>query len=115
MAAEARAEQHLARHGLKTLARRVRCRGGELDLICLDGGMLVFVEVRLRRPGRFGSASDSITARKRERIILAARHWLAGPGRAHAARPMRFDAVLFDGPETQAPSWLRSAFDASGA
>jgi putative endonuclease len=110
--AEAFAEAFLARRGVTTLARRLRCRGGELDLICLDGCTLVFVEVRLRTPGRFGNAADSITATKQQRLLHAARWWLAGPGRCHAQRPMRFDAVLFDRLEPDQACWLRSAFDA---
>jgi putative endonuclease len=112
IAAEGLAEAHLARHGVQVLARRVRCRGGEIDLICRDGATLVFVEVRLRAPGRFGSAADSITATKRARIVHAARWWLAGAGRAHARRPMRFDAVVLERLEAQAPQWIRAAFDA---
>ena len=47
-AAEALAATHLERHGLTILARNVRCRGGEVDLIAEDKGSIVFVEVRLR-------------------------------------------------------------------
>lgn len=114
-AAESLAESFLAGHGLKTLERKLRCRGGEIDLICLDGATLVFVEVRLRAPGRFGSAADSITPAKRQRIILAARWWLTGAGRAHAGRMMRFDAVLFDRLDIAAVNWLRDAFVAEGS
>ncbi len=112
--AEALAEAHLAAHGLRPLARNARCRGGEVDLICLDGDTVVFVEVRLRNDKRFGSAADSIGVRKQRRIVLAARHWLHGEGRRHAARPCRFDAVLFDNADitdTAGIVWLRAAFD----
>ncbi len=112
LAAEALAESHLAAHGLCTLARRVRCRRGEIDLVCRDGATLVFVEVRLRAPGRFGSAADSITASKRARVIHAARWWLAGAGRAHAHRPMRFDVVMLGSLDAHAVEWIRAAFDA---
>lgn len=111
-AAEAQAAALLARHGLSVIARNVRCRGGEIDLVCLEREVLVFVEVRLRSDTRFGGAAASITARKRQRVILAARWWLAGAGRAHAQRPCRFDAVLFDGAAPPRPSWLKGAFDA---
>ncbi len=114
--AEALAEAHLTAHGLRLLARNARCRGGEVDLICLDGDTVVFVEVRLRSNTRFGSAADSIGARKQRRVVLAARHWLHGEGRRHAARPCRFDAVLLDGHDTTDTAgiiWLRAAFDAT--
>ncbi len=111
-AAETLAAAHLEAHGLRILARNVRCRGGEVDLIALDRDALVFVEVRLRRNGRFGGAAASITAAKQRRVILAAQHWLAGAGRAHAGRPCRFDAVLLDALAHERIDWLKGAFDA---
>ena len=104
--AEEQAAQYLARHGLKILARNYRCRGGEIDLVCRDGNILVFVEVRLRTNRSFGGAAASITAAKQRRITLAANHYLAG-------KPLpacRFDAVLLDGTNID---WIRNAFDAA--
>lgn len=112
-AAEALAARHLERHGLTIIARNVRCRGGEVDLIADDGRSLVFVEVRLRKNGRFGGAAASITASKQRRVILAAQHWLAGDGRRHANRACRFDAILLDGLDAARIDWIRGAFDAS--
>jgi putative endonuclease len=103
--AEELAARHLARHGLSIVARNYRCRGGEIDLVCRDGGTLVFVEVRLRTNRNFGGAAASITAAKRQRLIRAAGHYLAG-------KPLpacRFDVVLLDGQEME---WIRNAFDA---
>lgn len=108
-AAETRAAALLGAAGLSVLARNVRCRGGEIDLVALDGSVLVFVEVRSRGGGRFGSAADSITGRKQQRIVLAARHFLAGAPQ-HARRACRFDCILIDG--DGAPAWLRDAFRA---
>lgn len=108
-AAETRAAELLRTRGLSILARNVRCRGGEIDLVALDAGVLVFVEVRSRGHAGFGSAADSITARKRGRVILAARHYLAATPQ-HARRACRFDCVLIDG--EAAPVWLRDAFRA---
>ncbi|MDR3213391.1 MAG: YraN family protein [Azoarcus sp.] len=111
--AEERAAAWLAGRGLQLIARNVRCRGGEIDLICLERSMLVFVEVRLRTNTRYGSAAESITAVKRRRIIFAARWWLAGPGHAHQRRNCRFDAVLFDDEEATTPQWIQGAFEGS--
>lgn len=49
---EALACKELQRVGLKLLARNYLSRFGELDLIMLDGDLLVFVEVRQRRQDR---------------------------------------------------------------
>jgi len=88
------------------LARNFRVRGGEIDLVCRDASsMTVFVEVRRRARADFGSAADSINARKRSRIILAARHWLA----RHGDCACRFDCVLIDGEKLE---WIKDAFRA---
>jgi putative endonuclease len=109
--AEEHAAAYLAARGLKLLAHNVRCRGGEIDLICLERDTVVFVEVRLRANEHFGGAAASIDAAKRRRIVLAARWWLAGPGHGFAAHDCRFDAVLFDNAEFSAPHWIRAAFE----
>lgn len=106
--AEAIAAAYLARHGLLLLERNWRIRGGELDLICRDGGTLVFVEVRLRTRNDYGGAAESITPAKRRRLILAARHYLAGKSEI----PCRFDAVLMDGLDEDHLEWIKNAFAA---
>ena len=106
--AEELAARFLEQRGLTVLARNFRCRGGELDLVCRDGGVLVFVEVRLRRSASFGGAGASITASKQQRVILAARNYLAAHGQSECV--CRFDCVLLDG---ETISWIRDAFAAS--
>lgn len=107
-AAEAAAACYLAEQGLRVVDRNFRVRGGELDLVCLDGATVVFVEVRLRGRADYGGAAASITATKQARVILAARHWLARHPR-YGNSPCRFDCVLLDGQEIV---WLRDAFAA---
>lgn len=110
-AAETLAVRHLERHGLRVLARNFRCRGGELDIVCRDGRVLVFVEVRLRGRSEFGGAIESITASKRRRVILAARHYLAAHP-ADAERDCRFDCVLLADLTGERIDWIRNAFSA---
>ena len=57
------------------ITRRFKCRHGELDLVAMDGDLLAFVEVKLRRPGA-GRPEDSITPRKRELLHESAREYL---------------------------------------
>lgn len=105
--AEDRALAALARQGLRVVARNYRCRGGEIDLVMRDGDCLVFVEVRFRRRADFGGALSSVDRRKQQRLILAARHYLASSG---WSGPCRFDVVGIDrGREAQ---WIRDAFSA---
>jgi putative endonuclease len=104
-AGESRAEAHLLKAGLRIIARNFRVKGGEIDLIAQDGETTVFVEVRLRQSRDYGGAAASITAKKRARIILAARHWLQREGET----PCRFDCVLIEGGQLE---WLQDAFSA---
>lgn len=102
--AEALAAQFLQRHGLAILARNFRTRHGEIDLIARDGDTLVFVEVRLREHRGFGGAAASVTARKQQRIVTAARAYLA---RLPEEPPCRFDAILLDRLDAAAIVWER--------
>lgn len=103
------ARRELLRHGLRVLHCNYRVRGGEIDLIARERDVLVFVEVRLRSHAGWGGAAASVDARKRARIVGAARHFLCGPGAALADAPCRFDVVAIDGQRLQ---WIRGAFDA---
>lgn len=102
--AEALAADYLMRHGLTIVERNFRTRFGEIDLIARDGRTLVFVEVRLRRSARFGGAVESITARKRARLVAAANGYLLRIGRLP---PCRFDAILMRSLDAGAIDWRR--------
>ncbi len=95
---ERAAARHLRRAGLRVLARNLRTCSGELDLVCLDGEALVFVEVRtVGSPGGPVRAADAITPGKARQVVRAARAWLASrAGRRWLAREVRFDAVAVD-------------------
>jgi putative endonuclease len=75
-AAEELAAQYLQVRGLKILARNLRCKAGELDLVCLDDGVLSIVEVRQRGSAEFGGALGSVTWTKRRKIIRAAQFFM---------------------------------------
>jgi putative endonuclease len=91
--------------GLVLIERNWRCRHGEIDLIAEERGTLVFAEVRMRsRPG-FGGAGESVTAAKRQRLLAAARLYLA----RRPATPCRFDVFLVEGTSANV-QWIRDAF-----
>ncbi len=69
-------------------------------------GTLVFVEVRARADTSRGGAAASVTARKQQRLIYAAQHYLL---RHATPPPCRFDVVAIDG---ETLTWLQAAFDA---
>ena len=105
---EARALTFLQRQRLRLVARNVACRGGEIDLVMRElNGTLVFVEVRARSQRAYGGAAASVGWQKRQRILRAARHYLAT--RVTDTPACRFDVVAF---ESGRLVWLRDAFRA---
>ncbi len=105
--AEQIAAEYLERHGLRLIERNYRCRQGEIDLILDDRATLVFVEVRLRQSAAFGGAAASITAKKQQRIVYAAQHYLQ---RLKRIPPCRFDVVLLDDLTVNSVQWIKDAF-----
>jgi len=110
-AAENAAFQFLIRNGLRPVARNYRCRGGELDMVMLDGKTLALVEVRYRASEEFGGAAASVTWSKQRRLILAARHLLT-TRRELRRYPARFDVVAITGTDWRQPQiqWIKAAF-----
>ena len=89
---ETAACDHLCRKGMEILDRRYRSPHGEIDLIMLDGEVLVFVEVKTRsKLGRM-QAQYAITPDKQRRMMESVRYYLA-QHREHCQRMMRFDVV----------------------
>ena len=58
------------------VARNVRVPSGEIDLVVRDGEVLVILEVRTRRSASHGTAAESVTAAKRQRMAACAFEYL---------------------------------------
>jgi|HubBroStandDraft_3_1064219.scaffolds.fasta_scaffold12681_3 putative endonuclease len=95
------AAAHLRRLGFVLLARNVRTRYGEIDLIAFDGRALVFAEVKTRRAsnGRRGLCPEDqplawLKLGQRTRLKRLACAWLYESAHARPkAHTIRFDAV----------------------
>lgn len=88
---EAVAAKLLIAKGYTVLARNYRAPGGEVDLVCLAGDTVVFVEVKTRGPGCLGRPEQAVTRAKRGRLARAAAAFLSE--RDWWDRPCRFDVV----------------------
>jgi putative endonuclease len=66
----------LRRNGYRVLYRSYLTTRGEIDLICRDDDVLVFVEVRARANITFGRPVETIGADKQESLRYAARRYL---------------------------------------
>jgi len=113
--AEEAAAAFLERAGLTVVERNVRFPHGELDLVCRDGRVWVFVEVKCRQ-ARWGDApAAAVEWRKRRRLIRLAQHYLKWKRLGEVS--CRFDVLTVtvrdDG--TTDLRHIRAAFDATGA
>lgn len=90
--AERYAAEHLRRVGYRIIATNVRYRVGEIDVVAEHSGTLVFVEVRARRAGPFGTAAETVGSQKQSRVLRAVETYLQEKG-FDPARPCRIDVV----------------------
>jgi putative endonuclease len=115
-AAEDLVAARLERKGWRIVNRNFRCRSGEIDLIALDGRILVFVEVKAGRPGSSHGPERpayAVGPRKQLRLRRLAREWFARGGRAPSAvSGYRFDVfgVTFRDDGRADVDHLRDAF-----
>lgn len=107
--AEQLAFDYLIERGLRPVARNFHSRGGEIDLIMLDGNCLTFIEVRYRAATTFIAASHTVDHRKQRKIIRTAAMFIAR-NRRFSAYTMRFDVVAIEGPAEQTVEWIQDAF-----
>jgi len=95
---ESLACRHLRRVGHRIIDRNWRSPErdvrGELDIVSVDAGIVVFTEVKARRRTGFGGAAAAVDARKQQQIRSLAESWLRVHG--DAARDEPFDGVRFD-------------------
>lgn len=85
------AEEYLKKKGYKVLEKNYRCPLGELDLVVLDGRIVVFVEVKIRSDDRFGHPLEAVHWRKQAKMVKAALYFLSRY-KLHQ-REARFDVV----------------------
>ena len=108
---EKAAEKFLLQQGLSLKSRNYHTKRGEIDLIMKHGNTLVFIEVRYRKYQHFGSAEETITRAKQEKIIFSAKHYLAKYNLWDL--PVRFDVIAFthNKLEQLELNWLKNAFN----
>jgi len=95
-AAEQLVAARLAESGWEIVERNARTRFGELDLVALDRGVLVFVEVKAGREGSaFGPERPvlGVDHRKQRRVRRLATAWMSERRDLPHYEEIRFDAV----------------------
>lgn len=110
------AAKFLKRQGMRIIARQHRSRLGEIDVIALDAGCVVFVEVKSRRSHVAGRPEESVTPAKQKQLTRLALNYLKHRGWL-GNKSSRFDVVSVTWPgDGSKPEIVhfRNAFDAVG-
>ncbi|MEM8868181.1 MAG: YraN family protein, partial [Verrucomicrobiota bacterium] len=77
--------------GYRLITRNWRHKKGEIDLVCRDGEVLVFVEVRLRAADALVSGYNSVDPHKKDVLREVFRNYLRQL--PQAPRHFRFDII----------------------
>lgn len=103
----------LENRGLEIVERNWKCSYGEADVIALDGGTLVFCEVKTRRATTSGIPEEAVTPAKQRRYARIARVYCSRAEVTYDS--IRFDVIaIYAFSETQALlRYIRGAFDAT--
>lgn len=93
------AKEYLINHGYRILTENYRTPLGELDLVVEKDQTTIFVEVRTKTSGKFGTPQESITLKKQDRLIrlalqFCAQHYLY-------SQSLRFDIIAVNLDEQQ--------------
>lgn len=112
--AETIATQYLQQIGYKILARNVRYKQGEIDIVALDKDQIVFVEVRSRWTKKNSNKKirpeDTITFPKQRRLTYAAMLFLS---ENNIHKSARFDAIGVHISSKAILSHYKNAFEAT--
>ncbi len=85
----------LKKKGYRIIEQNYRCRYGEIDIIARHKDFLVFIEVRSKTGASFGSPEESITSRKKQRLVSTALDYLSGHGKPDENWRFDFVAIRF--------------------
>ena len=114
-AAEDAAVAYLTALGLRVVERNVRFALGEIDAVCRDGDVWVFVEVKCRRPQWGDGPAEAVAWQKRRRLVRLAQLYIKWRRLGNVR--CRFDvvAVTVTDDGVARVRHLAAAFDASMA
>ena len=106
---EDRAAQFLKKQGYKILERNYSTPQGEIDLIALHRGEVVFVEVKTRTNDAYGAPELAVNPRKQQRMVKAALGYIKYK-KLHQV-PCRFDVVAISAATEQSIDLIENAFE----
>jgi len=103
------AARFLEKRGYRILDRNYSTRSGEIDLVALHEGAVVFVEVKTRTSNAFGAPELAVDPRKQRRMVKAALGYIKYK-KLHQV-PCRFDVVAISSTAETTVEHIRNAFE----
>jgi len=92
---EEQAAAALESAGMKIIAKNIRSKEGEVDIVALDGETIVFVEVKAWSAYGMENLRYGIDIKKQRKIIKTAKYFLS-ENRKYSNMAIRFDVVFID-------------------
>lgn len=103
---EKKAAFYLEENGFRVLESNFYCRQGEIDIIGIHQGCLVFVEVKYRKDPRAGYPEEAVDLKKQVKICRASDYYRMKHSE-QGERQVRYDVVAICGDEVK---WYQNAF-----
>ena len=72
---EEAAKNYLMEKGYEIVEQNFNVKGGEIDIVCMDGNVLVFVEVKTRNSNEYGLPLEAIDKKKMAHLRFAAERY----------------------------------------
>ncbi|MCA9483560.1 MAG: YraN family protein [Nitrospina sp.] len=102
-AGEALAVQYLKGRKYRILETNFRTPSGEIDIVAEQGGVLVFVEVKSRAGGEYGSPLSAVNTAKQKKLVQMAQRFRARHNLWD--QDCRFDVVAVSGEPEDPATW----------
>lgn len=90
------AQDFLKGRGYRIIDTNYRTSDGEVDIIVSKDGVLVLVEVRAKSSRTFGSPEESVTQRKKQKLVLVAQNYIQTHDIQESSWRIDFIAVELD-------------------
>ena len=107
------AARYLQTRGVRIIERNVHSRGGEIDLIGMDEGVLVFFEVRFRKSDSLVDPISSVSPQKQRRLLRAASFYLHRTSQWDAITRIDVIGVSPGSSSNYRIQWIKNAIEAN--
>jgi len=109
---EQQAAEAIKAAGMEIIAKNIRSKYGEVDIVAIEGETIVFIEVKTWTTYGLEDLQYSIDIKKQQKIIKTAKYFLS-ENRKYSKMTVRFDVIFIKNDKVSAKyqiTHLASAF-----